>query len=273
MAIGIQTNNSAINVNRNLGIIKKDENDSAKKIASGYKINSAKDDASGLSISEKLKAQIAATYAASSNAQTGVSAIQVADGAMDQMQSMLTRVSELSVQAGGIQGYGDGGKAIQAEIEALTSEIDRISASTSFNGNNLLDGSTDSLSLQVGTTNNSYDSVDISISNMSAESLGLGNIDVTTDPAAALEAVTNAINTVSSSRADLGATTNRLEYTVSNLNNSAENLTSANAVISETDISKEVIELALKKAQEKAAQTKLAQANQQPSIVAALLLN
>lgn len=381
MAMVLKTNTSAMNVNRNLGINSKGVNNSSRKLASGLKINRASDDASGLSISEKLKAQIIATQQASSNSQSGISVIQTADGAMGQIHNMLNRVSELTTQAtNSIRSSGNGGKAIQAEIDALTSEIDRVAASTNFNGINLLNGSLDasgvnvdlvateslqittdiggvitsstggnintagfsdfgdsitingeqytlkddgsgasfeeqaasmsklmqetwgddlnissvdgsisgvtstdgyvsktsygdSLSLQVGTTANSYDKVSINIQSMSSSSLGLGNLDVTNPESAsnALDLIKNAINTVSLNRAELGATQNRLEYTVDNLNNSAQNLSSANSIISETDMAKEIIEYSLKKAQEKAAEFKLAQANQNPYSVLKLI--
>lgn len=282
MSISFNTNTSAINANRYLGITKKEGDKSSQRIASGYAINSASDNASGLSISEKLKAQIMATQAASSNSQSGVSLIQVADGAMSNIQDMLGRVSELTNQASNsIRSANGGGEIIQAEIDALTAEIDRISQSTTFNGINLLNGDLDSaeggeaLNLQIGATSANYDSVSINISSMSAESLGLGSIDVTSveSAAASMELISNAINSVSTSRADLGATQNRLEYNINSLTNSTENLTAANSQIVDADIAKEMIEKAQEKAREKAAQLKLAQAMQNPSVVANLLFN
>lgn len=275
MSISLQTNTSAMNATSVISVIKKQQEEAAKKLASGKRINSAGDDASGLSISEKLKAQIAATQYASSNSQDGISLIQVADGAMSDIGSMLNRVSELTVQAGNsIRSQGVGGEAIQAEINALTSEIDRVSQSTNFNGINLLNGdlsssSGEALSLQIGAS--AGETLSLDINSMSASSLGLSNIDVLSNPAAALEQVTAAINSVSSSRADLGASQNRLEYNVSNLNATTQSLTDANSQIEDADIAKEIIEFSLKKAQEKAAQTKLAHATQNPSSILKLL--
>lgn len=149
MSIGLQTNTSALHATKILALTKKEEDEKAKRLASGFRINSAKDDASGLSISQKMKAQITMYEQASENSQSGVALVQTADGAMDQIHGMLNRMTELTTQASnGIRSQGIGGQVIQAEINALTAEIDRVAQSTNFNGVNLLDGS-----LETGTVN------------------------------------------------------------------------------------------------------------------------
>lgn len=150
MSIGLTTNTSAIHATKILALTKKEEEEKAKRLSSGLRINSAADDASGLSISEKMKSQIAMYEQASQNSQAGMALVQTADGAMDQIHGMLNRMTELATSASnGIRGQGIGGEAIQAEINALTAEIDRVSQSTSFNGINLLNGSLDTGSVNV----------------------------------------------------------------------------------------------------------------------------
>ena len=177
----VQHNLTAMNANRQLGITTSAQAKSSEKLSSGYRINRAGDDAAGLKISEKMRSQIRGLDKASSNAQDGISLIQTAEGALSESHSILQRMNELAVQGANDTNESIDRDAINEELDALTSELDRIASTTQFNKQNLLDGKFESKNLQVGA--NSDQKISISIGNMNASALGLHNISGTTSQA------------------------------------------------------------------------------------------
>ena len=174
MAMVVQHNLTAMNANRQLGITTGAQAKSSEKLSSGYRINRAGDDAAGLKISEKMRSQIRGLDKASSNAQDGISLIQTAEGALNEAHSILQRMNELAVQGANDTNQSIDRDAINDELEALTTELDRISETTQFNKQNLLDGTFSDKKLQVGA--NTDQKIEVSIDNMNATSLGLTNI-------------------------------------------------------------------------------------------------
>lgn len=174
MAMVVQHNLTAMNANRQLGITTGAQAKSSEKLSSGYRINRAGDDAAGLKISEKMRSQIRGLDKASSNAQDGISLIQTAEGALNEAHSILQRMNELAVQGANDTNQSIDRDAINDELEALTTELDRISQTTQFNKQNLLDGTFSDKKLQVGA--NTDQKIEVSIDNMNATSLGLTNI-------------------------------------------------------------------------------------------------
>ena len=246
---------------------------STEKLSSGYKINRAGDDAAGLSISEKMRSQIRGLNKAASNAQDGISLVQVAEGALNETHSILQRMNELATQAANDTNTSVDRKAIKDEIDQLTSEIDRIQSTTQFNSMNLLDGTFSSKQLQVGAL--SGQSIGVTIDQMSATKLKLTatNMKVSSFSAAgkAMETIQAAIKTVSDTRSKLGAIQNRLEHTINNLNTTSENTQAAESRIRDTDMASEMVEYSKNNILAQAGQSMLAQANQQTQGVLSLL--
>ncbi len=275
----INHNLMALNTNRQLSIVNGNTSKSMEKLSSGYRINRAGDDAAGLSISEKMRAQIRGLDQASRNAQDGISLIQTAEGALNETHSILQRMRELVVQGGNLgTNESEDLTAIDDEIKALQEELNGISERTEFNGKKLLDGTyasgTGTLVFQIGA--NTSQQMTLNITSMSASSLGVDSLDITTfastsDVDTALGAIDTAIETVSSARSKLGATQNRLEHTINNLDNASENLTAAESRIRDVDMAEEMMEYTKNNILQQAAQAMLAQANQQPQGVLSLL--
>ena len=269
----VQHNMQAMNTNRQLGITTTAQSKSTEKLSSGYKINRAADDAAGLSISEKMRSQIRGLDKASSNAQDGISAVQTAEGALNETHSILQRMNELATQAANDTNTSTDRTAITSEITQLTNEIDRIQSSTQFNTMNLLDGSFTGKNLQVGALAGQV--IDLSIDNMDASSLGItsSTVDVSTNSAAgaAMTAIQAAIDTVSTQRSNLGAVQNRLEHTIANLDTTSENTSSAESRIRDTDMAKEMVTYSKNNILSQAGQSMLAQANQSTQGVLSLL--
>ncbi len=276
----VQHNLTAMNSNRMLGITTGVQAKSTEKLSSGYRINRAADDAAGLAISEKMRRQIRGLTQASTNAQDGISCVQTAEGALTEVHDMLQRMNELAVQAAnGTQTSADRGY-INSEIQALVSEIDRVASTTTFNEQNLLDGTFQNKGLQVGAEANQV--ISISISGMSSKGLGLTNganaatnISVGgTDAKNAQKAITmikTALAKVSQQRSDLGAIQNRLEHTIKNLDNVVENTTAAESQIRDTDMASEMVKFSNNNILAQAGQAMLAQANQSNTGVLSLL--
>lgn len=365
MGMVVRTNIGAINANRNLTKNNKTNSRSLEKLASGFKINRAGDDASGLAISEKMKAQIKALGTASDNCEDGISLIQTAEGYMTEVHDMLNRMVELAEKSAnginedsgltGASAYGTSGDsalnagtdraAIQAEMDQLCAEIDRIALTANFNGNKLFNGNLDAssgssvasadgtgwvtgpgkaLALQIGETSNRGDKLTVSIKRMTTDNLfkalntkvtynkadgsstvsasltigngssGANTINVGTASVAtgvasswvsgvtinvsdqamaskAAELIRDAIDEVSLQRAQLGATQNRLDYTINNLDTAEENMKSANSRIRDTDMAEEMMKYTQTNVLSQAAQAMLAQANTQPQNVLQLL--
>ena len=269
----VQHNMQAANTNRQLGITSNAQAKSTEKLASGYKINRAADDAAGLSISEKMRSQIRGLDKASSNAQDGISVVQTAEGALNEVHSILQRMNELATQAANDTNTSIDRTAIKAEIDELTSEIDRISSTTQFNTMNLLDGSFTGKNLQVGSL--SGQNIAISISSMKSTAIGLTSevmkVSSFTAAGACMTKVQSALDIVSTQRSKLGATQNRLEHTIANLDTTSENTSSAESRIRDTDMAKEMVTYSKNQILVQAGQSMLAQANQSTQGVLSLL--
>ena len=267
----VQHNLSAMNTNRQMGVVTSALQKSTEKLSSGYKINRAADDAAGLSISEKMRAQIRGLDKASDNAQDGISLIQVAEGALNETHSILQRMNELATQAANDTNTSTDRGAIQKEINQLTSEIDRIRSTTQFNTQNLLDGNFKNKNLQVGSLKGQK--ITLSIDNMDATSLSVNSLDVTSFGAAgsAMEKIQKAIDSVSDQRSELGAIQNRLEHTINNLDTTSENTSAAESRIRDTDMAEEMVQYSKNNILSQAGNSMLAQANQQTQGVLSLL--
>ncbi|MED4988799.1 flagellin Hag [Parageobacillus toebii] len=293
----INHNISALNTYRQLAFNNTQAAKNIEKLSSGLRINRAGDDAAGLAISEKMRGQIRGLEMASKNAQDGISLIQTAEGALNETHAILQRMRELAVQAANDTNTDADRQELQKEVDQLAEEITRIANTTEFNTKKLLDGSADSSSgvgsaadlvFHIGA--NASQSLTLSISAMDAHSLGVddgtgsaatnggdatvnGGIDISSQSAAdaAITQIDNAIQTVSSERAKLGAYQNRLEHTINNLGTSAENLTAAESRIRDVDMAKEMMEFTKNNILSQAAQAMLAQANQLPQGVLQLL--
>ena len=267
----VQHNLTAMNANRQLGITTNFQAKSSEKLSSGYKINRAGDDAAGLTISEKMRSQIKGLSKASDNAADGVSLIQVAEGALNETHSILQRMNELATQAANDTNTTADRTAIQSEINQLASEITRISSTTQFNTMNLIDGNFTGKQLQVGSL--CGQAITISIDAMDATALGVNALSMGSFSKAgeAMSDIQNAISKVSAQRSTLGALQNRLEHTIANLDNIAENTQAAESRIRDTDMAEEMVEYSKNNILAQAGQSMLAQANQSTQGVLSLL--
>jgi flagellin len=268
----INHNIAALNTYRSLGSANKAQMGSMEKLSSGLRINKAGDDAAGLAISEKMRGQIRGLEMAGKNAQDGISLIQTAEGALNETHAILQRMRELAVQGGNDTNVTADRTAIQDELNQLMSEIDRIATTTEFNTQNLLGGSF-SGTLQIGANAGQVINVGISAMNTTGLSLSASSISVGTNAAASssLKTLDAAIESVSNQRSKLGAIQNRLEHTINNLGASQENLTAAESRIRDVDMAKEMMAQTKNSILSQAAQSMLAQANQQPQGVLQLL--
>ncbi len=388
MGMVVRSNIMAVNAQRQLGMNNSQVGKALEKLSSGYRINRAGDDASGLAISEKMKAQIKGLDTASLNSQDGISLVQTAEGALTEVHNMLNRMTELATRAANGINEDTNRASLQKEVAKLQEEIDRISKGTNFNNLKLLDGSqtyagnealigqgtefgvrglqveggnlsaddtitvnisgnsvgtitvtasdtgvvftttqtgkgfysitadvsgvtdekikaqwagvsinfsvdqacettgnyaagqqqfrageNNSMQLQIGDTADKFNQLKVSIGDMSSAALGVDKVDISNqeDAAKAIDIIKNAIDRVSSQRASLGATQNRLEYTINNLDTASENLQSANSRIRDTDMAKMMMEYTKMNVLTQSAQAMLAQANQQPQSVLQLL--
>ena len=274
----VQHNMSALNTNRQLGTTNKLLANSTEKLSSGYRVNRAADDAAGLSISEKMRGQIRGLNQASTNAQDGQSLIQTAEGALGEIHSVIQRMRELVVQASNDTNVSADRTAIGLELQALSSEIDRIASQTEFNTMKLLSGGFSDKVLQVGA--NATQTIKFSISAMSSKALG---ITVSTIAAKVkgktvgsaisplISTVNKALSLVSQQRSKLGALQNRLDHTIANADNMAENLQSSESKIRDVDMAKEMVTYSAKSILQQAGQSMLAQANQATQGVLSLL--
>ncbi len=253
-----------------------------EKLSSGYRVNRAADDAAGLSISEKMRGQIRGLNQASRNAQDGISLIQTAEGAMNEIHSVLQRMRELTVQASNDTYVTADRRAIAKEVRALTSEITRIATQTEFNKMTLLSGGFKSKVLQVGANTNQV--ISFSISKMTAGALGVSSVKVAAVMSAnagaadagkkitkLISIVNMAISKVSLQRSALGALQNRLDHTVANANNMAENLQSSESKIRDANLADEMVSYSSSSILQQAGQSMLAQANQATQGILSLL--
>ena len=271
----VQHNLTAMNSNRMLGVTTSTQAKSTEKLSSGYKINRAADDAAGLAISEKMRRQVRGLTQAVANAQDGISAVQTAEGALGEVHDMLQRMNELAVKAGTDTLQETDRSYIQAEIDALITEIDRVSATTTFNEQALLNGDFKSKMLQVGAESAASNQIQMDIAAMTASSLGVAAISIASASGsaarAAIETIKTALEKVSKQRSDLGAVQNRLEHTVKNLDNVVENTQAAESQIRDTDMATEMVRYSNNNVLAQAGQAMLAQANQSNQGVLSLL--
>jgi flagellin len=268
----INHNIASLNTYRQLSANTVNTSKSLEKLSSGLRINKAGDDAAGLSISEKMRGQIRGLEQASRNAQDGISLIQTAEGGLNETHSILQRMRELSVQASNDTNVTADRTAIKGELDQLASEVTRIAGETEFNTQKLL-ASSKTYKFQVGANSGQLISVDIK--KMTATALSISatslKVDTVTNANATITAINSAITNVSTERSNLGAVQNRLEHTINNLNTGAENLTAAESRIRDVDMAKEMMEFTKNNILSQAAQSMLAQANQQPQGVLQLL--
>jgi flagellin len=279
MSISVLTNVASLNAQRNLAATQTALAASVGRLSSGMRINSASDDAAGLGISENLQANIRSLAQAQRNANDGISMSQVAEGSMNDMQGIVSRMRELSVQsANSTLGNTERGY-IQTEFSQLSQEINRISSVTDFNGQKLLDGSASAgLTFQIGIQNTANDRIAMSITKLTTSTLGSASLHLAS---ASLSTATNAqlaigtfdraIQQLSQARAKVGATQNRMTVTVSNLSVAQENLTAANSRIRDVDVANESANLTKSQILSQAGLAVLAQANQLPQSALSLL--
>jgi len=255
----IQHNIMALNAHRNAGVNQSNVSKNMEKLSSGYRINRAGDDAAGLSISEKMRGQIRGLSQASRNAQDGISFIQTAEGALNEVSSMLTRMKELSVQRASETYNADDLANIKLEMDELGKEIDDIISKTQFNGGSVF------REISIAVTDNDLAANLVTIGAV----LGAQNLDgEAATTTATIEASIKAVNTA---RSTLGAQQNRLEHTINNLGTTTENLVAAESRIRDVDMASEMMEMTKNNILAQAAQAMIAQANQQPQSVLQLL--
>jgi flagellin len=276
-----------MNSNRMLGVTTSAMAKTTEKLSSGYKINRAADDAAGLAISEKMRRQIRGLTQATANAQDGISAVQTAEGALNEVHDMLQRMNELAIKAGNETLQSTDKKYIQSELDALRTEINRVGATTTFNEQALLNGSfSDGKRIQVGSEVDPLNQIKITITRMNWSAISLTAAEAKTNEKGAdlivdttdydvlkatISTVKLAIQNVSKQRSDLGAVQNRLEHTIQNLKNVVENTTSAESAIRDTDMASEMVKFANYNILAQAGQAMLAQANASNQGVLALL--
>ena len=267
MGLQINTNVAALNSYRNLTGTQGSMQTSLERLSSGLRINRAADDAAGLSISENLRSQVNGLNQATSNAQDGISMVQTAEGAMNEVHSMLQRMRTLAVQAANGTNSSTNKEQIQAEVKQLTAEIGKIGERTKFNGTSLLGGG--SMTLQVGA--NDGDTLSFSLGDLSAVAAALASVDVTSTAGGQIAEIDAQIAAVSDSRSSLGAVQNRLDHTIKNLSVSAENLAASESRIRDTDMAKEMTNFTRSQILQQAGTAMLAQANQSTQGVLRLL--
>ncbi|MEZ5966911.1 MAG: flagellin [Planctomycetota bacterium] len=274
MGLRVNTNVASINAQRNLATATGRLEGNFRRLATGLRISTASDDAAGLAISERLRAQVRSLEQAKRNANDGISMVQTAEGALNEVSSILTRLRELSVQAANGTVSGQDRNTLNEEFRSLVDEIDRIGKSTEFNGIKLLDASSTTVSFQIGFgTSSGIDSLNLTLSAALATTLTLNSLDIgaTGDTSVAIGAIDTAINQVSSMRGSLGAAQNRLNSTINNLGVQVENLSAAESRIRDVDVAYETAQLTRNSILQQASISILAQTNAQPQAALNLL--
>jgi len=272
MSIMVNTNLDALVGMRHLGETASAFSRSVERLSSGLRINHAADDAAGLSISEKLRSQVRGYNQAARNSQDATSLIQTAEGALNEVHSMLQRMRELTVQGANDTLVQEDRDAINAEMTQLAEQITSISAQTTFNTQPLLDG-TFSGSFQVGPDSSEF--IDLTITQQDSATLGVDappTTNVAQDWSDYLITLDTAIQSVSTTRSDLGSKQNRLEHVIRNLNVGAENAAASESRIRDADIAMESVQLSRATILRQAGVSVLAQANAAPQLVMQMLL-
>jgi flagellin len=273
--MSVVSNLSSLNAQRHLNQTQNRLNQNIERLSSGLRINRAADDASGLAISDQLRTQVKGLSQASRNSNDGISLIQTAEGALNEVFGVLNRMRELLVQASneGTMDTTQRGYLAQ-EFSLLESELDRIVSVTEYNGQKLVDGSISTgVSFQVGMRNTSNDRISVSLASVTGTSLGMNDETLTssTGAQAAITAIDLAIQTINTQRGTLGATQNRLEMTISNLGSMRENLQAADSRIRDVDVAEETAAMSRNQILSQAGTSVLAQANQLPQSALSLI--
>lgn len=267
----INTNVGALNALRNLTLNTTRTEKAMQRLSSGYRINSAADDAAGQAVSEKMKAQIKGIGQAIRNAQDGISMLQTAEGGLKQVTDMVGRIRELAVQAASDTLVDNDRLKLQKEVDALLEEITRTADAAKFNGKDTIGTSAATVSIQVGP--NSGDKIDLAFTAVDADTLGLTGLSIGTqaDAAAAITTLDTAIGTLTDKAADFGSLMNRLDYATNTLTIQKENLSAANSRIVDADMAEEMTNFTKFNVLNQVATSMLAQANQQSQNVLSLL--
>lgn len=275
-SLALQTNVTSLNAQKNMSRTERGLTTSMARLSSGLRINQASDDAAGLAISEKLRAQVRGLGQAQRNSNDAISLLQTAEGALNETHDMLIRMRELAVQsANGTLGSSER-RSLNDEFTALKSEIDRIANVTEFNGQKLIDGTLSAgVTFQVGTNNNaSNDRLTVSLSNANASTLGVctgSGVSMVSKAQNAIDIIDRAINSVSTRRGTIGAFQNRLYTTINNLSAMTENLSAANSRIRDTDVAAESANYTRSQIMMQAGVSVLAQANSLPQLALNLI--
>ncbi|PIE24690.1 MAG: flagellin FliC [Planctomycetota bacterium] len=274
MGLRVNTNISSINAQRNLMKTTASLGTSFRRLSTGLRITTAADDAAGLAISERLRSRIRGLDQAQRNANDGISLVQTAEGALDEVSNLLVRMRELAVQANNGTVSPNDRKTLDEEFDSLIGEVNRIARSTEFNGISLLNGSSSNLSFQVGFgTTASVDTISVSLSPALSTTLGIASLDIgaSGSPSNAMSSIDTAIDKVTKLRGGLGAAQNRLTSTISNLGVSIENLSAAQSRIRDVDVAKETANLTRNSILQQASISILAQSNMSSQSALALL--
>jgi flagellin len=273
MAQVINTNVMSLNAQRNLSTNSSSLATTIQRLSSGLRINSAKDDAAGLAISQRMTTQVRGMDVAARNANDGISLAQTAEGALSSIGENMQRIRELAVQAANGTNSAEDRAALQKEVKQLSDEITRVKDNSNFNGTKLLNGSTTSFTIQVGADAGTDNQIAISTVDMSATATAVAALDISSasGATAALTAIDTQLQSVNTARADLGAIQNRFSSVISNLQNSSENLSAARSRIQDTDYAKETAELTRTQILQQAGTAMLAQAKSVPQNVLSLL--
>lgn len=273
--LSVLTNAASLNAQRNLAVSQRTLDSSLSRLSSGMRITRASDDAAGLAVSESLRAQVRGLQQASRNAADGVSVVQIAEGAMNEITNMLIRQRELSVQSAS-DGIGDSERAyLNTEFRQLSAEIDRIAASTAFAGNTLIDGTGTTMDFQIGIDNSADSRITISFGSLNVTSSGISidgsGVSTKVNSLAAISAIDNALDMVANNRSTLGSKANRLVSTLNNLGVAIENIAAANSRIRDVDVAEESSRLTKAQILMQAGVSVLAQANATPQYALSLL--
>ncbi|QQG66000.1 flagellin domain-containing protein [Desulfobulbus oligotrophicus] len=276
MALTVNTNIASLNAQRHLNANQTNLAKSMQRLSSGLRINSAKDDAAGLAISDRMTAQIRGLNQAVRNANDGISLAQTAEGALQETTNLLQRIRELAVQSANDTNSEEDRASLQAEVVQNLEEIDRIANNTTFNGRKLLDGTAPTMTFHVGADSGDSQKIEVTIGSATASDLNVDAISIADssdggDADAAITAVDAALATVDEIRGNLGAYQNRFESTIANLSNVSENLAAARSRILDADIAQETSEMTKNNILQQAGVSILAQANQNPQLALSLL--
>ncbi|MBX3625154.1 MAG: flagellin FliC [Rhizobacter sp.] len=275
MAMTISTNIFSLNAQRNTAATQSTLATSMQRLSSGLRVNSAKDDAAGLAIAERMNSQVRGMNVAMRNANDGISFAQTAEGALAKVGDALQRMRELAVQSANGTNNADDRDNLQAEFAQLNSEVDRIVSGAKFNDTALLDGSVATFTFQVGAGTDTTDTIDVDAVDLSATVTAVTALDISgadaTGATAALDALDTAIIDVTTGRANMGAIQNRFDSVIANLQTSAENLSAARGRIMDADFAAETMNLSRAQILQQAGTAMISQANQLPQQVLSLL--